>query len=259
MPAPWPPRFEFYEALLDDDRLIILVDLGAAKHAPLPKHGLRLHVRVAMRHPREDGLRSREESEALFALEDRLVPALERELEALFLGRFVARGATTFIFMLPEERGGYVQEALAAAGDMAPYQAHWLTKSDPSWRYYWDFLHPDPFSYQRIMNRNVLCKLEQAGDQLDQPRTVDHWAFLPGKEACRAAASKLEDKGFRCEEPRPPGDGSHATHWTLAFHLDTALHEDQADLSTWDILQVLDPLGGSYDGWGAPMVKADEG
>ncbi len=255
MSTPWPPRFEFYEAMLDDDRLIILVDLAAADHAPLTSHGLRLHVRVQMLEARDDGLRSPEESQALFEFEDRMVPALERELQAIFLGRFVARRATTFIFMIPEGQGGSVAKALEAAGDPAPYRPHWLTKSDPSWHYYWDFLYPDGFSYQCITNRNLLRQLGEAGDQLELPRLVDHWAYLPTAEACRQAAQELTDKGFRCDEPGPPSEDAHATDWTLHFQLETALDCDQADTSTWDILQILDALSGTYDGWGAPIAK----
>ncbi len=254
MPPSWTPRFEFYEALLDEDRLIILVDLGAATHAPAPGLDLRLQVRVRMQAPREDGLRSQDEAAALFALEDRLVPCLERGLEARFLGRFVARGATTFVFMLPSERGSEVGAAIGTC-ELEPYRVRWLTESDPSWRFYWDFLFPDAFSHQRIMNRGVIRQLEQRGDRLTTPREVDHWAHLPSAEACTIATGALEELGYRVDEPRAPGTDAHPEHWTLPFHKTSALDEDQADRATWEILQALTPLRGSYDGWGAPVVR----
>lgn len=255
MPVSWTPRFEFYEALLDEDRLVILVDLGAALHAPIPGLDLRLQVRVKMQRPRGDGLRSQEEEEAMFTLEDRLVPALRKRLDATFLGRFVARGASTFVFMLPASRGSEVSGALATA-ELEPYHPNWLTEADPSWRFYWDFLFPDAFSHQRIMNRQVLRRLGERGDSLDQARMVDHWAHLPSREACAQAAGPLEALGYRVGEPSPPGEDAHADHWTLPFQKPSALDQDQADAATWEILQVLGPLQGSYDGWGAPVVRA---
>ncbi len=255
MPPSWTPSFEFYEALLDEDRLIILLDLAAAAHAPVPGHDLRLQVRVRMREPRDDGLRSQGEAPALFALEDRLVPALQGALDAIFLGRFVARSCTTFVFMLPSERGGEVADALEGLGDTAPYRPRWLTEKDPSWRYYWEFLFPNPFAHQRIMNRQVLRQLEERGDRLDRERQVDHWAHLPNREACERATQALAELGYQVGEPTPPGEDGHAKHWTLPFHRDSALDRDQADRATWEILQALGPLSGSYDGWGAPVVR----
>lgn len=255
MPPSWTPQFEFYEALLDEDRLILLVDLGVAQHAPVSTHGLRLQVRVKMRLAREDGLRSQEEAGDLFALEDRLVPHLKKQLEAMFLGRFVARGFTTFVFMLPAEQGQQVPEVLTADPEPSPYHLHWLTESDPSWRFYWDFLFPDPFSHQRIMNRQVLRQLEERGDRMDLPRRVDHWAHLPSQEACTRAAQALAALGYGVGDPSAPGEDAHPKHWTLPFHKPSALDQAQADEATWEILQVLEPLRGSYDGWGAPVVR----
>ncbi len=256
MPSSWTPRFEFYEALLDEDRLIILVDLGAARQAPVPGLDLRLQVRVRMREPMPDGLRAQAEADALFTLEDRLVRGLGDQLQARFLGRFAARGATTFVFMLPATEGAQVAPALAALDD-GPYAPRWLTESDPSWRFYWDFLFPDPFSHQRIMNRGVVRQLEERGDSLAHPRTVDHWAHLPSREACSQAAEALGGLGYAVKEPSAPGSEAHPEHWTLPFSKSSALDADQADRSTWEILEVVSPLHGSYDGWGATVVRAD--
>jgi regulator of RNase E activity RraB len=255
MPPSWTPQFEFFEALLDEDRLIILVDLGAARCAPVAGHDLRLQIRVKMRRPREDGLRSQAEAPDLFALEDRLVAGMQQKLDGLFLGRFVARGFTTFVFMLPGARGQQVPQALTADPEPSPYHLHWLTESDPSWRFYWDFLFPDPFSHQRIMNRQVLRQLEERGDRMDLPRRVDHWAHLPNRDACTLAAQALAALGYGVETPRAPGKDAHPRHWTLPFHKDSALDEGQVDDATWEILQVIEPLRGSYDGWGAPVVR----
>jgi len=62
--------FEFYEARLEHDRLVVLVDLNASEHAPVPSHPYRLEILVPMLEPRSDGLRSNEEAPALFALEE---------------------------------------------------------------------------------------------------------------------------------------------------------------------------------------------
>jgi regulator of RNase E activity RraB len=257
MPPPWNPQFEFYEALLDEDRLILLVDLAAAQRAPMASHSLRLHVRVKMSFPQPDGLRSQEEATAMFDLEDRLVPSLELGLESIFLGRFVARGFTTFVFMIPPERGAAVADVLSSLGESSPYHPTWLTESDPSWRFYWDFLFPDTFSHQRIMNRRVLRQLEERGDRMDLPREVKHWVHLPSREACDRATGALAELGYQVDSPHAPGEDAHPKHWTLPFCKHHALDDGEVDEATWEILQIVGPLRGSYDGWGAPVVRAE--
>src|SRR5262245_61916732 len=101
MPASWEPNFDFYEGRWGDDRMMVLIDLGAAAHAPVASHPIRLQLRVRMLDPRPDGLRSNAEKDALFAFEDRLVPAVQRATDAIFVGRIVARGYTEFFFYVP--------------------------------------------------------------------------------------------------------------------------------------------------------------
>ena len=90
---------------------------------------------------------------------------------------------------------------------------------------------------------------------MDLPRRVDHWAHLPDHQACTRAAQALEALGYGVGDPRAPGEDAHPKHWTLPFHKPSALHEAQADEATWEILEVLEPLCGSYDGWGAAVVR----
>jgi hypothetical protein len=61
-PTAWEPGFEFYEARLGDDRLVVLLDLNVSQHAPVLTHPCRLEVMVPMLEPRPDGLRSSEEA-----------------------------------------------------------------------------------------------------------------------------------------------------------------------------------------------------
>ena len=55
---------------------------------------------------------------------------------------------------------------------------HATTNQDPYWDFYREFLYPGPVEYQSILNRRVIEKLEQHGDDLSQAREIEHFLFL---------------------------------------------------------------------------------
>lgn len=251
MPKQWTENFDFYEARATTGRALVSLDLAASQHAPLESHPVRLQFRVKMLRPREDGLRSAEEADALFALEDRLVAAAQEKLDAIYVARAVAYGYTEFYFYVPAaHRGG----APSLVKDTAPYEIEWHAAPDAKWERY-EQLFPDKFSYQHMMNRRVLRQLEAAGDDLSRVREVDHFAFFPSEALAKSAAEALGRAGFRVDAPGAPETEAHT--WSLAFHRDDSLANGEADELVDEVLELLEPHEGDYDGWGCPVQKKE--
>lgn len=231
------------------DRMMVAIDLGARPQAPLASHPLRLQLRVAMLSPRPDGLRDGSEADALFQLEDRLVATLEKTADALFVYRLLAQGFTHWVFYLPTERRGAVEQLLAAAGPIAPYRLDWFVEEDASWEQYGQ-LFPNIYAMQIIMNRRLLQQRQEAGDRAELARPIDHAATFPSREAADAAARALTAHGFEVHAPVARDDGS----WLLELVRVDVCAAPRPDEVSFEILKVIEPLGGSYDGWGAIIV-----
>jgi hypothetical protein len=77
MAAPWEPELDFYLAQIGESPVSFVIDMAAARHAPLATHTLRVEVRVRMRTPRADGLRDASELDALRRVEDQVAARLE--------------------------------------------------------------------------------------------------------------------------------------------------------------------------------------
>jgi hypothetical protein len=95
----------------------------------------------------------------------------------------------------------------------------------------------------QIENRRIL------GDDLARPREVEHFAYLPSSEAALTAASRLRSSGFNTSTV----DGER--HALLASRID-AVDEESARAFVREVVGVVEPLGGEYDGWGAPVLVA---
>jgi hypothetical protein len=245
MAAPWKADFDFYEGRTGDDRMIVLIDLGGARHAPLASHPIRLQVRIAMLHPRSDGLRSNAEKDALFAFEDRASAAMEREGDAIFVGRIVAQGYTELFFYVPAEKRAAADDPVTAIGDVSPYELEWFTEEDAGWSWYND-LYPNAYAIQTIMNRRLVQQMVDKGDHLERPRVIDHLVVFPSRERARTAAEALAGHGFDVDEVRRDGGD-----WRLEFHRRDACDGARPDEFCFEILKVVLPLGGDYDGWGS--------
>jgi hypothetical protein len=93
-------------------------------------------------------------------------------------------------------------------------------------------------------------------DRPELVREVDHVAFFPSADALELAAARLLALGYRVDPPTTATLDT-AGKWQLAFHRDEALHGGRADAFTWEILDVIVPLGGDYDGWGAVIETGE--
>lgn len=244
----WEPNFAFYLTNLDGKPASFVVDLRAE---PQESHPLRLQLRVPLRAPRPDGLRDASELEPMGALEDRVVEALQAKTSAIYVGRLVSRGATEFFFYLPASAKPALNDFKALVGDVSPYTLEYLAAEDPEWSVYTQFLYPDPYSLQAIANRSLLEQLEKAGDVLTVARTIDHFAFFESEGSAKEAAKRLGAAGFATDDPTAKEDGQIG----LQFHRDDSVGEGQADAFVAEVLDIILPLDGTYDGWGCPVVK----
>ncbi len=250
MPA-WKPNFDFYETRIDGARAIIRLDLGAVRHAPVNTHPMRLQVRVKMLAPREDGLRSEGEADALFALEDKIASVLQGKAQALYIGRIVAQGFTELYFYVPFAAPAVTDGPLALIGDVAPYTLEWSAEKDSAWACY-DQLFPDSHAMQSISNRGLQRVMAQRGDQLQVPRLVEHVALFESKEAAEAARGALTQAGFQVTSPEATPEKT----WNLQFSRIAACDGSNPDRFVFEILDLIEPLGGDYDGWGSELQKA---
>lgn len=250
MPRPWTADFDFYPTTVDGRRASIVVDLLAAIHGPIAHHGALVTVRVPMQRPREDGLRDASELAPLGRLEDALIPAIEDRTGAVSVGRLMLAGVLVFYLYAPDGTDEAAVAAAVGAIDADGYTIRWAVAPDPDWRMLREVLTPDPYALQGIWNRRLLQQFAAQGDDATAPREVDHTAVVPDGAAATAAERQLVARGFRVD-PWTPGEDGRVC---LALHRTETLADDAPDTFVAEVLDVILPLGGDYDGWGAPVM-----
>jgi hypothetical protein len=249
--ARWEPRFEFYFSERRGCRFSTFVDLEARAHAPVATHPVALRARLQMHDPRPDGLRSAAEAPALFDFEDRFLARLGEVLDAIYVGRVVGDGKTEFLLYLPPSTDA---EPAAVVADIKPYDVSFTRALDQSWGQYAE-LHPGDREWQQIMDRRLLESLEGQGDQPEAPRKVDHLVVFGDRPAAETAARELAGRGFALVGGQvTERDGTYR----VEFHRVETCRPPDVERFVDEILDIVLPLGGSYDGWGCVVQRASE-
>jgi hypothetical protein len=250
MAALWQENFDFYEGAAKTGRAFVTIDLAAAAHAPVASHPVRLQFRVKMLEPRADGLRSNEEAEALFALEDKLADALHTGHDAIYVARLVAFGFSEFFFYVSTAQRSAAAAIAPLVKSLAPYELEWFDEDDATWERYFE-LYPNAYAMQTILNRNLIAHMVEAKDRLEIPRVIDHLAYFPSREQAEAAAKALVAADFTTDPVQPPKEEGGG--WGLQFHREDQCDGESADEFTFEVLDLIIPHEGDYDGWGSPV------
>ncbi|MFH2008079.1 MAG: DUF695 domain-containing protein [bacterium] len=254
---PWEDDFDFYFSETMKARVVITLDLGAVEVAPLQSHPFRLQARIEMHSPKRDGLRDLGEADALFELEDLLVDRLGGILPLLYVGRVVAVGDVMLIWYAPRAVERLMEELTEVVKEVrGDYVVRLSLVEDPKWSFYDDFMFPDVYNLQVMLNRRRLMTLQEHGDDGAAARELDHLAYFPSRELAEAAANQLEELGYSVEAPaveaeNPPDE---ELKWSLSFQRSDSLTEGRVDDVCIEILDVLLEHQGYYDGWGVRLL-----
>jgi Family of unknown function (DUF695) len=95
-------EWDTYFTRVDDKPGSIFLDMAFHKIAPITNYRHLVWIAITMKIPSDEGLSSNEESETLYAIEDRLVENLQKRHQALYPGRLTSNNIRTFYFYLCE-------------------------------------------------------------------------------------------------------------------------------------------------------------
>lgn len=241
--------WDVYTCRVDGKPAVISLDLDLQDVADSGTHPQRLHVRHALRAPRENGLPDGSENEAMYAIQDALVAALGEQARALYLACLTNDGYREHFFHLPADSDGRAVVAKVES-ESGEYELETFSDDDPEWRYYHEFLWPDVRTMQYLMDRRVVQSLADNGDEHSTPRPVDHYMGLPDESRARTLLADAQARGFTGEVQERDGQ------WMVHVERDDAVELDHIHGVVWELHEMAERLGGHYDGWGCVVCKA---
>jgi hypothetical protein len=97
----------------------------------------------------------------------------------------------------------------------------------------------------------ALLQLQRSGSDVTKAHECDFFLYFPSEAAAISAAAQIRERGFEALVSRATGGGS----WRcLASRRLVPTRQALARLRA-DFEAIARPLGGEYEGWGAPAVR----
>ncbi len=238
---------------IEETPVIMFVDGQFADTAPVETMPKLLRMQINLREPDANGFPSEAEQTLLDQLEARIMEIVSANLNGVYVGRMTFNGMRTFCSYASTDEN-YEALTTHVMESFSDYAWGVDTADDPAWSMYREQLLPTKYDKQSMKNAQVVNALFEAGDQIDQPRDVRHWAYFPTDEARQAYIQRVTDGGMTVESQSEHDDKA------LPFGVATAMNHAVAgmyiDDLTCGLLDIAEDLGGEYDGWESPVVKA---
>lgn len=244
--------WDVYMSPIDDHPAVIFVDLAPSQSAPDTQRPWLLRVSIELQVQREDGLSDPEETEVLYAIEDALFDSVAKSLRARYVGRVTTQGRRDH-FYYGQSAEGLPGAASEAMRGFSSYRFTCNDEQDSAWSVYSEVLFPGDIELQSIYNRRLVNQLMESGDDLSEPREVDHWMYFPSEEHRDQFLLQVAGNGFRSQCTLVENSDAE---FRYAVQL---TRQDRVDMETIDGL-VIDLFlrtrncGGNYDGWETSVV-----
>ena len=222
----------------------IVLDLDASPDAS-PGLDTLLTARIELSHPGDHGMSTADEESDLAMVEDAFEEYVSTQLTGRYVGRITFRGRRVFYAYVP----GSADVERGAIG-FSGYEAILKTDEDPDWERFFRDLYPADDEFQCIMNRRVVAKLEESGDDLAVAREVEHWAYFDDAADAEAFAAAGVEAGYALRQ-RAEVEGRHK----VQLHRVEPVDLDSIDASTLTLFELARDHHGHYDGWETSVVE----
>lgn len=108
----------------------------------------------------------------------------------------------------------------------------------------------EQLAHQRHLSTQQLEQRRGMSDQLGVPRPVDQSGVFPDRESASEASRELASSGYGTRISDDQG------FVLLEAQKVTAIDAESVQKFTEEVLTIFHRFGGSYDGWGAPVVDS---
>lgn len=236
-------HWDFYFCEIDGAPHSTMVNLSLLDVAPIAALCEFYCIEINLMHPNpENGMTTSEESQPLKDLEDFIDDSLTGAIK--YVARQTGDSKRKFYFY------GSAQASFDALVDditkaFPAYEKTTFNFEDTEWQTYLNDLYPNAMAMNEITNRAVCFRLEEGGDDLNIPRTIDHSVIFRNRKHAKEFEKVVVEKGFSVEI-------KSSGMWKKTFDLLVQRTDPPSSLDpiTFELERLAEDLGGSYDGWG---------
>jgi len=234
-------------------RSSVIVNLSIGDTAPLPHLPSLLRVLIAVPMAKSPTMGMPGENGTYASIELELITAMARDAGATFVARELTHGQMKFYFYAPH--GKSPDPVISDVLRSFPTFRHRVSRiPDPEWTIYFDELYPTRIEFQLMRIQERRANAEAAGDLLEAPRPICHWAYFANPADREKFVERIRHRGFKFHllERREP-DTLERPYCVELARNDRADHPYLDDVVHW-LNRQAEQCGGEYDGFEAESM-----
>jgi uncharacterized protein (TIGR01619 family) len=188
---------EYYITTGEASAVMTELEMDYIEMAPQEERPWLLWAFLKMKEVDEQGFPTASELSTLHEVTLSLEEALGRELDAVYVGQKYAEGWLELYFYAPTAKKF---QSIVTEHASSHYVFDTGSARDAKWEHYRFRLYPDALMLQQIQSRDIIEELREAGDDLSQPREVEHYLQFQTEANAKRAGERLALEGFTFKE-----------------------------------------------------------
>jgi hypothetical protein len=245
-------EWQYFPCTIGESRASIFLDVGIAKSIDAAPPHL-ANIRLEYREPREDGLPTSAEFDAVSDIETQL-ESFTSQASDWYVGRTTYGGARTFYVYTTRQESAWLAW-VAHMETTTGYSFRLAYEEDRDHRAYRDELYPTEDDWRVIRDLGVIEHLREHGDDGSESRRVDHWLYFASEADTVPFVAWAVEQGF-VHDPEFSGVGEDG-RYCLRLHHEGPVTIHAISHHTIKLSRQARACGADYDGWETPVITPD--
>jgi len=233
---------EYYDLNDESEKIRIEVDLSLIEEAPDVERPWVLWLFVKVSDPLDSNF---------VPFRDDLIRSLEANMDAVYAGTIAKEGWCELYFYAPSSKK-FENITSDVMGQHTHYPYERGSFKDTKWELYQERLYPEPFVLITIQSRHTIEALLEAGDDVSQPREVEHYFFFQTPTALERFSVLMANNGFMVKEKMNDDESDYSYGVTLVKT--EPITNEQVEETTSMLYESVLQEHGHYEGWSTVLA-----
>ena len=210
-------------------------------------------VFIKLKTPLENGLADEDEEDLLNECKERLSIKLQEKEQAIYVGSKTTSGWYEVYFYLQDPKG--VENKTKDMLSAFEYKYESNAVKDKNWKLYEVSLRPTLAQSHQIQSRHIIEELSEEGDDLSQPREVEHYLLFQTASLREKFLEVLTEKSLTCKDIFESEDEEFC--FGVIVSITQAVDEATMHITTDMLLELCLIHHAQYEGWSTSMVDQE--
>jgi uncharacterized protein (TIGR01619 family) len=224
--------------------------------APINGYDFLFYIKIKYRVTKESDFPIGNKLKKLYQIKDAIYDKMQSVADAYYVGSFMYDGSRFEYYYVKDasdiER--HIDKLFRNKYRSEKYEVY--VKSDPAWDLYVNFLYPNDEIKNFMSNRDTVIQLKNAGDSVEIPRKIEHYATFASNNDMNLFAEAVEKLSYTVSYKKQLKKDK--LPYEIKFYRNNSVTLENTLKFTTELINLAKELQGSYDGWETYVVKKED-